>query len=29
MAAVGFTNIYHLGGGIGAWQAAGGEVVTG
>jgi len=29
MATVGFTNIYHLGGGIGAWQAAGGEVVTG
>lgn len=25
----GFTNAYHLEGGIGAWQAAGGEVVTG
>lgn len=25
----GFTNAYHLGGGIGAWQQAGGEVVTG
>ncbi len=24
----GFTNAYHLGGGIGAWQSAGGEVVT-
>lgn len=29
MAGAGFTNIYHLGGGIGAWQEAGGEVVTG
>ena len=25
----GFTDAYHLGGGIGAWQSAGGEVVTG
>ena len=25
----GFTSAYHLGGGIGAWQSAGGEVVTG
>jgi rhodanese-related sulfurtransferase len=25
----GFTGAYHLGGGIGAWQSAGGEVVTG
>lgn len=25
----GFTDAYHLGGGIGAWQEAGGEVVTG
>lgn len=25
----GFTNAYHLGGGIGAWSSAGGEVVTG
>ena len=24
----GFTNAYHLAGGIGAWQSAGGEVVT-
>ncbi|HRC40528.1 MAG TPA: rhodanese-like domain-containing protein [Tetrasphaera sp.] len=29
MAAAGFTSAYHLGGGIGAWQAAGGEVVSG
>ena len=29
MAAVGMTGAYHLGGGIGAWQSAGGEVVTG
>ena len=29
MAAVGMTGSYHLGGGIGAWQSAGGEVVTG
>ena len=29
MAAVGMTGAYHLGGGIGAWQGAGGEVVTG
>lgn len=29
MAERGFTNAYHLGGGIGAWQDAGGEVVTG
>ena len=29
MAEQGFTNAYHLGGGIGAWQNAGGEVVTG
>jgi phage shock protein E len=29
MAEQGFTNAYHLGGGIGAWQDAGGEVVTG
>lgn len=29
MAQNGFANIYHLGGGIGAWQQAGGEVVTG
>lgn len=25
----GFTGAYHLGGGIGAWQSAGGQVVTG
>jgi rhodanese-related sulfurtransferase len=25
----GFTGMYHLGGGIAAWQSAGGEVVTG
>ena len=24
----GFTDVYHLGGGIGAWQQAGGEIVT-
>lgn len=29
MAEAGFTAAYHLGGGIGAWQDAGGEVVTG
>ena len=29
MAAVGMTGAYHLGGGIGAWQSAGGEVVNG
>lgn len=29
MAQNGLTNVYHLGGGIGAWQQAGGEVVTG
>ena len=29
MAEQGFTDAYHLGGGIGAWQSAGGEVVTG
>ncbi len=29
MAQNGFANIYHLGGGIGAWQQAGGEIVTG
>jgi phage shock protein E len=29
MAGIGFTGAYHLGGGIGAWQGAGGEVVTG
>jgi phage shock protein E len=29
MAAVGLSGAYHLGGGIGAWQNAGGEVVTG
>ena len=29
MAEQGFTEAYHLGGGIGAWQSAGGEVVTG
>jgi phage shock protein E len=29
MADLGFTGAFHLGGGIGAWQAAGGEVVTG
>jgi phage shock protein E len=29
MAEQGFTAAYHLGGGIGAWQEAGGEVVTG
>jgi len=28
MASVGITGAYHLGGGIGAWQSAGGEVVT-
>ncbi len=29
MADLGFAEAYHLGGGIGAWQSAGGEVVTG
>ena len=29
MARSGVTNAYHLGGGIGAWQQAGGDVVTG
>lgn len=29
MAQNGLTKVYHLGGGIGAWQQAGGEVVTG
>ena len=29
MGSLGFTGAYHLGGGIGAWQDAGGEVVTG
>lgn len=29
MSRVGMTGAYHLGGGIGAWQSAGGEVVTG
>ncbi|MBD3783254.1 MAG: rhodanese-like domain-containing protein [Micrococcales bacterium] len=29
MAEQGFTDAYHLGGRIGAWQEAGGEVVTG
>lgn len=29
MSAAGFTHLYHLGGGIGAWQEAGGQVVTG
>lgn len=29
MAQGGVTNAYHLGGGIGAWQQAGGEIVTG
>ena len=29
MADQGFTNAFHLGGGITAWQQAGGEVVTG
>jgi rhodanese-related sulfurtransferase len=28
MAGQGFTNAYHLQGGITAWQQAGGEVVT-
>ncbi|MEO6789968.1 MAG: rhodanese-like domain-containing protein [Ornithinibacter sp.] len=28
MASVGFTAGYHLGGGVGAWTAAGGELVT-
>lgn len=28
MQGAGFTSAYHLGGGIGAWQQAGGEVVT-
>ena len=29
MARSGVSDAYHLGGGIGAWQAAGGEIVTG
>lgn len=29
MVEAGFTDVVHLGGGIGAWQDAGGEVVTG
>jgi phage shock protein E len=29
MQALGFTQAYHLGGGIGAWTSAGGSVVTG
>ncbi len=29
MGGLGFTAAYHLGGGISAWSAAGGEVVTG
>lgn len=29
MSQLGFSAAYHLGGGIGAWQEAGGEVVTG
>ena len=29
MTQTGFTDVYHLGGGIGAWQQAGGEVVSG
>lgn len=29
MRKAGFTQVHHLGGGIGAWQSAGGEVVTG
>lgn len=29
LAGQGFTSIYHLGGGISAWDAAGGEIVTG
>lgn len=28
MASAGFKDVYHLAGGIGAWQAAGGEIVT-
>ncbi len=28
MRKAGFEHVHHLGGGIGAWQAAGGEVVT-
>lgn len=29
MAQLGITDAYHLGGGVGAWQQAGGELVTG
>ena len=29
MAQMGITDAYHLGGGVGAWQEAGGELVTG
>ena len=29
MEGAGFTQAYHLGGGIGAWQQAGGQIVTG
>lgn len=29
MAQMGVTDAYHLGGGVGAWQQAGGELVTG
>lgn len=29
MAQVGITDAYHLGGGVGAWQQAGGELVSG
>jgi rhodanese-related sulfurtransferase len=29
MAQMGITDAYHLGGGVGAWQQAGGELVTG
>ncbi|MGB7818657.1 MAG: rhodanese-like domain-containing protein, partial [Ornithinibacter sp.] len=29
MTDLGFEEAFHLGGGIGAWQSAGGEVVTG
>lgn len=29
MEGAGFTHAYHLGGGIGAWQQAGGQIVTG
>lgn len=29
MQQLGFANLYHLGGGIGAWTSAGGDIVTG